>query len=284
MKKTFIKGIVFSLFLVTAFSVNAFATVLWDGNHTVALIYPTDMTYVDRADPLHDYGSDSYLKVGDERGNLCSEDLTMFFDAVNATRTYLRFSTADLGELSGYTITDAALYMNLSSVIDGPGNYTTYDTINVRQVVYASTYDYIVNLTWDGQADRGISFTSGTLFASRDFNVSGESAGWKYWETAATGNGTISSMIEGWIANTSTNYGVVIENDFDGVWKEVSNATLYNITYPHQMNELEAVFLKSEGNYPFLRVQVVPEPVSSVLMIVGAGVLGLASSRRRKKA
>ncbi|HQO37541.1 MAG TPA: PEP-CTERM sorting domain-containing protein [Candidatus Omnitrophota bacterium] len=283
MKRTSIKLFVFSLIIFMALAANAFAAIQWDVNHTVALIYPSNMTYVDRADPLNDYGSDSYLKVGDERGNFFTEGNVTYFDAVNATRTYMRFSNVDLNELSGYTIANATLHMYLTSVIDGAGTATTNDTVNVRQVVSANGYNYISGLTWDGQADRDVSFTGGILFASRDIEISGESTGWKQWETAATGNGTIASMIDGWISNSSTNYGVVLENDFDGVWQELVNGTQYSIDNPTQMNELEAVFAKTQGSYPFLRVQVVPEPVSSVLMIVGAGVLGLVSSRRRKK-
>ncbi|HNQ51161.1 MAG TPA: DNRLRE domain-containing protein [Candidatus Omnitrophota bacterium] len=281
MKRTSIKLFVFSLIIFMALAANAFAAITWDGNHTVALIYPSEMTYVDRADPLVDFGDEPYLKVGDERGTYNATNGN--FNAVNATRTYMLFSNEDLGELNGYSITDATLNMYLSSVIDGAGNATTYDTINVRQVVSANSHTYMTNLTWDGQADRGVSFSGGTLFASRNVNTTGEGPGFREWETAASGNGTISSMIQGWVSNSSSNYGVLIENDFDGVWQELVNGTQYSIDNPTQMNELEAVFAKTQGSYPFLRVQVVPEPVSSVLMIVGAGVLGLASSRRRKK-
>jgi len=281
MKRTSIKLFVFSLIIFMALAANAFAAITWDGNHTVALIYPSEMTYVDRADPLVDFGDEPYLKVGDERGTYNATNGN--FNAVNATRTYMLFSNEDLGELNGYSITDATLNMYLSSVIDGAGNATTYDTINVRQVVSANSHTYMMNLTWDGQADRGVSFSGGTLFASRNVNTTGEGPGFREWETAASGNGTISSMIQGWVSNSSSNYGVLIENDFDGVWQELVNGTQYSIDNPTQMNELEAVFAKTQGSYPFLRVQVVPEPVSSVLMIVGAGVLGLASSRRRKK-
>ncbi|MFA5099968.1 MAG: DNRLRE domain-containing protein, partial [Candidatus Omnitrophota bacterium] len=267
MKKTSIKLFVFSLIIFMALAANAFAAIQWDSNHTVGLMYPSEMTYVDRADPLSDFGDEPYLKVGDERGTY--NTTTGNFNAVNATRTYMLFSNDDLSELNGYSITDATLHMYLSSVIDGVGNATTNDTINVRQVVSANSHTYMTNLTWDGQADRGVSFSNGTLFASRDINTIGEGAGWREWETAASGNGTISSMIQGWVSNSSSNYGVLIENDFDGGWQELVNGTQYSIDNPMQMNELEAVFSKQTGTLPFLRVQVVPEPVSSVLMIVG---------------
>jgi len=269
------------LFILCLTASSAFADVQWNANHTVAMFYPTNMTYVDRASALDDFGSDPYLKVGDERGTPFTEGNSTYFRAVNATRTYMRFSNSDLSQLSGYTITDATLNMRLSDLYDGAGNATTYDTINVRQVTGAQNYGYISGLTWDGQADRGVSFEGGMLFASRDFNVTGESNGWKEWETASSGNGTISTMIQGWMANSSTNYGVLVENDFDGGWQELVNGTKYSINNPSQMNELEAVFMKETGNYPFLKVQVVPEPISSVLMLVGFGVLGIA--RKKKK-
>jgi hypothetical protein len=281
MRTSFSKYTLPAFFILCLMASSAFADGQWNANHTVAIFYPTNMTYVDRASALEDFGSDPFLKVGDERGDPFKEGNVTYFNAVNATRTYMRFSNADLSELSGYTITDATLNMRLSNVYDGAGNATTYDTINVRQVTGANSYGYISGLTWDGQADRGVSFEGGMLFADRNFNVTGESNGWKEWEIASSGGGTITTMIEGWMANSSTNYGVLVENDFDGGWAELVNGTKYSINNPSQMNELEAVFMKEQGNYPFLRVQVVPEPISSVLMLVGFGVLGMA--RKRKK-
>jgi hypothetical protein len=92
-------------------------------------------------------------------------------------------------------------------------------------------------------------------------------------------------MVQGWRDGSIDNYGLVMENDFDGQWAEMVDAVQYSVANPSQMNELVATFSKQEGNYPYLRVsatKVVPEPASMVLALVGAGVLKLASRRKRK--
>lgn len=274
--------------LVCVFAaVPAFADVLWNEDHSTAIFYPTNMTYVDRASPLVDFGSEDVLKVGDDRGAPFQEDGTVYFDAVNAKRAYLRFSTQELQSVfADYDITGATLNLRLSSVIDGAGTATSSDAINVRQVTAADSYGYISGLTWDGQADRGVSYSGGTLFADRTFLVSGESGGWKEWEMASSGTGSVAAMVEGWYNGTIPNYGVVLENDFDGKWQELVNATKYSIDNPAQMNELTAIFYKQENSYPFLKVNVapkiVPEPASFILALAGFGVFGIAGRRKKK--
>ena len=90
-------------------------------------------------------------------------------------------------------------------------------------------------------------------------------------------------MIDGWRNGTVLNYGVVIENDFDGKWVEVEDAVKYTIDYPSQMNEMEAAFAKQQGSYPYLRVTttVVPEPASCLLALLGMGALGIAAKRKK---
>ncbi|HOU35960.1 MAG TPA: DNRLRE domain-containing protein [Candidatus Omnitrophota bacterium] len=281
MKRTSIKIFVFSSVIIMALASRAFAAFQWNEEHTVAFFYPSNMTYVDRSDPKTDFGSDPFLKVGDAIGNPIPDSI--YYDAVNATRTYLKFNQQELAaELANYTIVSASLNMYLSGVENLPGS-SPFDLINVLQVTGANSYSYMQNLTWDRQKERNVTFSGGMMFASLNFNVTGETPGLRTWENASSGNGTVTDMVQMWLNEPATNYGVVISNEIDGNWTELVNGTVYQIQRPGQMNELEATFAKSTGYYPFLKVQVVPEPVSSVLMIVGAGVLGIASSRRRKK-
>ncbi len=280
MKKTMIEGLVFCVFVTMVLSTNAFAA-FWNDDHTIAVFYPANMTYVDRSDPKTDFGSDPFLKVGDAIGNPIPD--STYYDAVNATRTYLKFNQQELAdELANFTIVSASFNMYLSGVENLPGNSSS-DSINVLQVTGANSYSYMQNLTWDRQKERNVTFSGGMMFASLNFSVTGETPGLRTWENTSLGNGTVTDMVQMWLNEPGSNYGVVISNEIDGNWTELINGTVYQIQRPGQMNELEAVFSKQTGTLPFLRVQVVPEPVSSVLMIVGAGVLGLASSRRRKK-
>jgi hypothetical protein len=248
------------------------------GNSTFTF-YPESMTYVDRSDPGQDFGTETYFKVGDEALGYYEQDGESYYSTLNAARTYIKFSTADFQEVfSNYTLTSAALHMYLTSSTDG-SSPNTDERINVRAVTSADTLDYMSGLTWDAQSSHNV--IRGSVYATNSFNTTSEASGEKIWVSA--GNATISELIDGWTTGAMANYGIALENDFDARLQEL-NATKYSVQNPDEINEIEAYFSKGD-KYPRLWVnvapKVVPEPVSSILMLVGFGVFGIASRMKK---
>ncbi len=256
-----------------------------ESDANVYLFYPGKMTYVDRIQPLTDVGTGaSILKVGDEADNI--PDTNGEYDFIHACRTYLMFSAGDFQEgLDGKQISSVALILketgrDIDTIAAAPAS----EPINVRQVTgLGSGYSaagYLNGLTWDGQSDRGITY--GGIYSSCNFTADND-GGDKIWA------GNLQQLVSGWMSGGIANYGMVLENDFDGIWSKITPGdpdSKYQIADATQMNELEAVFDRTSGNSPYIRVAVspstvVPEPTGGALTLLGFGVLALF--RKKKK-
>ena len=256
------------------------------GDPNTYLIYPEKMTYVDRSQPLTDVGTgSSVLKVGDEADVV--PDGNGEFDYIHACRTYLMFKTTDMqAVISGLTISSAALILQETGrEIDNIGPAPASEKINIRLVTGLgagySAAGYLNSLSWDGQSDRGITY--GGVYGSGTFTANND-GGAKTW------TGDVDQLVSGWAEGSLQNFGLVLENDFDGVWSKNNPGdpdSKYKINNPSQMNELEAAFASTTGDYPYIRVTVspsivVPEPASGALTLFGIGVMALF--RRNKRA
>ncbi len=215
---------------------------------------PSQITYTDRNTPLTDVGtSSSSLKVGDEADNV--PDINGEYDYIHSCRLYMRFPVSSLqSSLSGLPIASATV--SLAETGREFDNIATTEPINVRQVTGLgagySADTYLINLTWDGQSDAGITY--GTVYASSDLTPDND-GGTKTW------SGTLDQLVSGWIDGSITNYGIVLENDFDSTWSKITPGdpnSKYNITSPAHMNEVETIFSKSSA-----RLRVVTRPVIS---------------------
>ena len=255
------------------------------------LFYPDDILYVDRNQPTTYVGGESRVIIRDWFGEVTDPippyeaDGTHYYDEVDAARAYMRFNTADLtSALNGYAIESATLVMYLNGMTDG--NPAKVEDINVRQVTGASSENYIPGLTWDLQAPpkpqnsyQGRDITFGDVFATQSFGTN-STPGTRVW--TQSDSHTLAQLVGAWKGGNVTNYGIVLENDWDGGWQELVNATLYSVNNPGEMDELETIFARGDS-YPYLRVKVsvVPEPASCLLALLGMGAFGLAAKRRR---
>ncbi len=236
--------------------------------------YPSEVTYVNREFPTTDVGTgSSELMVRDKTTGLKESG---HYTNMHVARSYMRFDESEfVTALGSSNIQSASLMLYLKPKTNGDS-----DVINVRLVTGASTLDYFPGLTWDAQADLGITF--GEAYAARD--VSPDDAGASGTPLPWTDYGSFHDMAElvgGWRDGGLVNYGFILENDFDGKWKE-NSSTDYTVDFPDEMNELETYFVKGQS-FPFLKVTTVPvpEPVSSALFILGAGAFGLRLRRRK---
>ncbi len=262
------------------------------------------LLYVDRASPLSFFGLETVLKVGDSAPVIWTDypyttaaynagtpetavdpetGKTVYqFQKVDAKRTYIQFNTDEFQTaLSPYTITGAKLVLSLTGMNDLAPSKA--EPVNVRLVTSAATSDYLDGLTWDLQSKDNMHVTFGQVYAVTGFgNVPAGFPVAKEWEDAQAYGNSMAELVEGWNSGAIANYGLVLENDFDGAWQERVDATLYWIENKDEMNELIAGFNKGAVLKVAVAPKVVPEPLSCALMLLGSGVLGLAAKRKKK--
>jgi hypothetical protein len=187
---------------------------------------------------------DAWVNESNPDENYGSNTYLSVKDRSGLAEAYLRFSDADLGLLKGLQLTSATLFLNQYQY-----NYSPGDQIQLHRVVSdwsEGALSWNAKPLYEAESISSINLTEGN-------NV------WREWVG-------LESCVNSWV--NGQNYGLALENNKDG-----------------QSNELFARFYSSESltqdARPYLRVTAAPEPVSSLLFLVGGA--SLAGIRRFRK-
>jgi hypothetical protein len=208
-------------------------------------------SYISKRDIWADsnYGDSTFLRVRDL-------DTTSYPDYVS--RTLLKFSDADLAELSGWDIVSASLHLY---EYDRSGS-STADEINLFRVTKDWAEDTV---TWNNWA-LGEQPHANLRTAYRTFDTDDTTPGWRKWE------GGLANIVQWWVTGAEDNFGLMLENDLDGLYGEM------NVEFR------SSDYLGGTSIYrPYLKITATPEPFSAVLFGIGAGFLGIVKVRRRKR-
>ncbi|MFA6217711.1 MAG: DNRLRE domain-containing protein [Candidatus Omnitrophota bacterium] len=188
---------------------------------------------------------DAWVNEGNPNENYGNNTYLSVKDRSGLAEAYIRFSDADLGQLKGLQLTSATLFLNQYQY-----NYSSGDQINAHK----GTSDWNEGaITWNSKPGYEAEIVSSINFNEGN-NV------WREW----TG---LENCVNSWV--NGQNYGLVLENNKD-----------------NQSNELFARFYSSESLTqdvrPYLRVTAAPEPISSLLFVVGGASLAVVRKLRKK--
>jgi hypothetical protein len=187
---------------------------------------------------------DTWVNEGNPDENYGNNTYLSVKDRSGLAEAYLRFSDADLGLLKGLQLSSATLFMNQYQY-----NYSTGDQIQLHKVM-------------SGWNDGEITWNTKPLYEAQSMSSINLTEGnnvWREWND-------LEDCVTSWV--NGQNYGLVLENNKD-----------------NQNNELFARFYSSESliqdTRPYLRVTAAPEPISSLLFLVGGA--SFAAVRRIQK-
>lgn len=209
-----------------------------------------EATYINREMGYStNYGSAEYLRVRDASTPNSTPPYPNLF-----SRTLLKFTDSDLAQLSGLTILSASLHLYEYERTAS----STSDEVNLRRATSDWDED---DVTWETRP----TFAARTAY--RLFDSTDTTPGWRSWQ------GSLADIVGWWVTGAESNYGLMLENDWDGEIKEI-NSKFYSDDY---------TYTGDTSFHPYLRITATPEPVSSILLVLGAGCLGTFIGFKRKK-
>lgn len=153
--------------------------------------WASEDAWVNEANPMANYGNNTYLSVKDRSG---------------LAESYIKFSNNDLGVLCGKTIASVSLFLYQYQY-----NYSPADTINLHKVI----------ADWD---EGLITWNSKPAFAalnSSSLNLENGNSLWREWPA-------LENMVASWL--NGPNYGLVLENNKDAKTEELF-ARFYSSEY-----------------------------------------------------
>ncbi len=182
---------------------------------------------------------DAWVNEANPAANYGNSSYMSVKDRSGLAEAYIRFSRQDIDSLRGLAIESASLFLYQYQGTNSPGDILNFHRAN-------SDWNE-TTLSWNSRS-------SYDLPQVDSLNIIGESniVGWREW-------GGLENTVSGWVSGA--NYGLVLENHMDNHKEE-----LFARFYSSEYSEL--------GLKPYLKVTTVtPEPVSTVLFLLGGGIL-----------
>jgi hypothetical protein len=189
---------------------------------------------------------DAWVNEANPGTNYGSNTYLSVKDRSGLAEAFLRFSSADLAALSGQSIAGASLWM-----YQYQGTFSPADTLNLHAVNAPWSEAALV---WDNKPAYDPYPVSGIDIAAGN-NL------WRQWSG-------LEGLVFQW-ASGGQQFGLAVENNRDGVEEELF-ARFYSAEYA------------DPALRPHLRVTTTPEPVSSLLFLLGAGTFASVTRKRRK--
>ncbi len=203
------------------------------------------------AQAIYTFGAteDTWVNESNLAANYGNNTYLSVKDRSGLAEGYIRFSQQDIHLLAGKQIESASLFLYQYQGTNSPGDILNFHRVN---------FDWSeASLSWNSRPSYDLTPVS-------SLNIIGElnTAGWREW----TG---LENTVSGWVEGP--NFGLALENHLD-----------------NNKEELFARFYSSEYSNPELRpylkvTTVTPEPVSSVLFLLGSGVLVCFRHKRARR-
>jgi len=203
-------------------------------------------SYITERYATSNYGTSATMRVRDKQtttSNLFS-------------RALIKFNDADLAQLSGLEILSASVHL---FECGRDAATSSEDRVNLFRV----TEDWAEGtVNWDNQPGYAVELSRSRLFDADD-----PTPGWRKWDNLET-------LASSWVTGTADNYGIMLENDLDGLYNEM------NVRFR------STEYLTADGDRgiyrPYLKITATPEPFSAVLFGLGSCLFGAYAIRKKK--
>lgn len=206
------------------------------------------LPFTARAQETYIFGAeeDAWVNEDNPAANYGSSTYLSVRDRASLAEVYIKFSQDDFDSLSGQEIGAASLFLYQYQGANSPG-----DILNLRKII--SDWGELT-VDWNNRPEYDLAFVS-----SVDISGAANFTGWREWPG-------LEGMVSVWAREP--NFGLALENHLDG-YKDELYARFYSSEY------------SDSSLRPYLKIVTTPEPVSTVLFLLGGGVLSLLPKLRK---